>query len=203
MDDHETRTTRSRSFMTQTILAVDDEPHILKLLEHLIDESTPYVISTTHNSLEVPELLNQTSYDLILTDLRMPGLNGMDILRTVKEQERFEEVIIITAFGSLDNALAALSLGVFDYITKPFKREQIVSSIDRAMRWQAIKRDGHRMKKILNIEPFERAKGAFEREYIRRLSRRYQNDEDTMVTRSGLPIDRIVSPTRDEELDAD
>ena len=66
--------------MKQTILSVDDEPHMLKLLERIITEKTPYHVTTTSNSLEVPELLKQNTYDLILTDLKMPGLDGMDIL---------------------------------------------------------------------------------------------------------------------------
>ena len=58
--------------MTQTILSVDDEPHMLKLLERIITEKTAYRITTTNNSLEVPELLKQNTYDLILADLKMP-----------------------------------------------------------------------------------------------------------------------------------
>jgi DNA-binding NtrC family response regulator len=189
--------------MIQTILAVDDEPDILRLLERLISERTPYVITTTHNSLEIPELLSQTVYDLILTDLRMPGLDGMDILRMVAEQDRFEEVILITAFGSLDNAQEALSLGAFDYVTKPFRKGQIIASIDRAMAWQRAKKNASRMEKAINTEPFELAKEVFEREYLRRLSRRCKGDIDAIRSRSGLPIDRINSFINKRKTDAD
>jgi two-component system response regulator PilR (NtrC family) len=103
--------------MTQRILAVDDELHMLTLLERIITEKTPYQIVTTNNALEVPALLEKSQFDLIITDLKMPGLDGMDILRLVREQGRPEEVIIITAFGSLESAIEALSRKVFDYIT--------------------------------------------------------------------------------------
>ena len=88
--------------MKQTILAVDDEPHMLKLMERIVTEKTPYQITTTSNSLEVPEILEKSEFDLIIMDLKMPGMDGLDLLRLVKEKERFEEVVIITAFGSLE-----------------------------------------------------------------------------------------------------
>lgn len=179
--------------MKQTILSVDDEPHMLKLLERIITEKTPYHVTTTSNSLEVPELLRQHTYDLILTDLKMPGLDGMDILRMLKEQNRFEELIMITAFGSLETAIEALSLGVFDYITKPFKKEQILFTINRAMRWQRMKRDASRMEAIFKLEPYLEAEKAFQKEYVSRLSERCEGDEQALADRSGLSRDCIVS----------
>ncbi len=132
---------RRRTPVTQRILAVDDEVHMLRLLERIISEKTPYSIVTTNSSLEVPRLLENESFDLILTDLKMPGMDGLDILRTVKEQGRDEEIIILTAFGSLETAMEALTHDVFDYITKPFKKEQILHTVNKAMRWQRLKRE--------------------------------------------------------------
>lgn len=177
--------------MRQKILAVDDEPHMLKLLERIIAEKTPYQITTTSNSLEVPELLEQNQYDVILTDLRMPGLDGMDILRMVREKDRFEEVIIITAFGSLETATEALALGVFDYVTKPLKKEQIIFSLDRAMRWQKAKSDFSRMEKLFSLEPYEESQRAYCTEYVRRLAERCGGDKKSIADRSGLSPDRI------------
>jgi DNA-binding NtrC family response regulator len=179
--------------MVQTILSVDDEPHMLKLLERIITEKTPFKITTTSNSLEVPELLKQNTYDLILADLKMPGMDGMDILRMVREQDRFEEVIIITAFGSLESAIETLTLGVFDYITKPFKKEQIIFAINRAMRWQQLKKDSAHTEKMFLVEPYEEAQKMFEKEYVRRLSDRCGGDVNTMAQRSGLEPDRFES----------
>lgn len=172
--------------MEQRILAVDDEPHMVKLLERIVTEKTPYQITTTTNSLEVPKFLDQTYYDLIITDLKMPGLDGLDILRLIKEKDRPEEVIIITAFGSLETAIEALSQGVFDYITKPFKKEQILFTMDRAMRWQKLKREVQKMEKIYLLEPYEQASRAFIREYVRKLANRYERKEKEMAARSGL-----------------
>ena len=179
--------------MEQYILAIDDEPHMLKLLERIITEKTPYKIASVSNSLEVPDLLNDNQFDLIITDLKMPGMDGIDILRHVKESDRSEEVIIMTAFGSMDTALDALSKGVFDYITKPFKKEQIIFTIDRAMRWQRVKRESARLTAIYDYEPFAKAIEAFKLEYINRLSSRSGNDENDMIQRSGLTREEIES----------
>ena len=184
--------------MKQRILAVDDEPHMLRLMERIITEKTPYQITTTNNSLEVPEILEKHEFDLIIMDLKMPGMDGLDLLRHVKEKERFEEVVIITAFGSLETAIEALSLGVFDYVTKPFKKEQIIFTINRAMRWQQMRRDANRMEGMFALEPCEKAREAFEREYVTRLLDRCDGDTKAASERSGLPLERVVSLQKEE-----
>jgi DNA-binding NtrC family response regulator len=172
--------------MTQRILAVDDEVHMLRLLERIISEKTPYSIVTTNNPLEVPKLLETESFDLILSDLKMPGMDGLDILRTVKEQGRSEEIIIITAFGSLETAIEALSNDVFDYITKPFKKEQILFTVNKAMRWQRLKREAAATAALFGREPYAEAEQAFQEEYLRRLGERCDGDPAKMAQKSGL-----------------
>ena len=99
----------------------------------------------------------------------MPGLDGLDILKLVRENNRFEQVIIITAFGSLETAMEALSQGVFDYITKPFKKEQIIFTLDRAMRYQVNAREARNMSEIFNL-PLDAAVEKFTIEYNKRKS---------------------------------
>jgi DNA-binding response OmpR family regulator len=189
--------------MEQRILAIDDEPHMLKLLERIVTEKTSYRITTTTNSLEVPKILEKNQYDLIITDLKMPGLDGIDLLRLIRENNRPEEVIIITAFGSLETAVEALSRGVFDYITKPFKKEQILFTMDRAMRWQRLKREAGRVQKIFSLEPYEKASQAFLREYVRDLARRCGGDQKEMAGRSGLSPEAIAAAMKDPEQTVD
>jgi DNA-binding NtrC family response regulator len=177
--------------MTQRILAVDDEPNMLRLLERIITERTPYEITTTSNSLEVPQLLERGTFDLVITDLRMPGADGLDILRTIQEQQRQEVVILITAFGTLESATEALSRGVFDYITKPFKKDQILLSVERAMRCQAARRDAARLARIVEVEPYQAARAAFDAEYVRRLSERSGGSLEEIAARSELPVETI------------
>jgi DNA-binding NtrC family response regulator len=179
--------------MSQRILAVDDELHMLELLERIVSDKTPYEIVTTTNSLEVPHLLQHDRFDVIITDLRMPGMNGMDILRLVREQDSGEEVIIITAFGSLESVSEALSLRVFDYIAKPFRREQIILAVDRAMRCQAERREARRLAAIADCEPFVEAERLFRLEYVRRLAERHGRRPHVMAERSGLPAEALAT----------
>lgn len=172
--------------MKQRILAIDDEIHMLKLLERIITEKTPYQILTINNSLEIPKVLEENTFELIITDLKMPGMDGLDILRMIKDKERQEEVIIITAFGSLETAIEALSRGVFDYITKPFKKEQIIFTVDRVMKWQKMKLEMAKISDIFAKEPYEAAEQAFKYEYLQRLGERCSWDEKIMLEKSGL-----------------
>jgi len=179
--------------MKQRILAVDDEPHMLLLLERIITEKTPFSIVTTNNPLEVPKILQNEQFDLIITDLKMPGLDGLEILRSIRTGDRFEQVIMITAFGSLESAVEAMSQGVFDYITKPFKKEQIIFAVDRAMRWQRVRRDLMNVEALFALEPYSAAEQAFSREYARRLAARQGGDVAEMSRRSGIPAEAIRS----------
>ena len=177
--------------MKQEILAIDDEPHMLRLLERIITEKTNYGITTTHNSLEVPEILANRTFDVIISDLKMPGLDGLDILKYIRDNNRDEVVLIITAFGSLDSALEALSRGAFDYITKPFKKEQIIYTIGRAMDLQLCRREAARLGRLFEIEPFEKAQQAFQAEYVERLSHLVGRDAQKIAERSGLSVETV------------
>ena len=179
--------------MKQRILVVDDEPHILILFDRIISEKTDYEVETTNNSLEVLDLLVQKDYDVIITDFKMPGMDGIELLEKIKEQGRREEVIIITAFGSLESATKALSLGVFDYITKPFKKEHILFTIDRAMTLQRIRQEAKRLSEIFEREPYEQARRLFDVEYLRLLSERCGGERARMIERSGLSDEFIDS----------
>jgi DNA-binding NtrC family response regulator len=74
--------------MAQRILAIDDEPDLLRLLERIIREKTPYDIEITGNPLEVPGLLEGKVFDVVITDLKMPGMDGLDILKYNEEPRR-------------------------------------------------------------------------------------------------------------------
>ena len=179
--------------MRQSILAVDDEPHMLTLLERIITEKTGYGITTTSNSLEIPQLLAEKEYDVIISDLRMPGMNGIDVLRYVNENQRPEVVVLITAFGSLESATEALKAGVFDYIVKPFKKEQIIFTVERAMHWQQIKKQATTLGACCDARPFDEAVELFKVEYVRRLAARTGGAPEEIAAQSGLPVDQVAA----------
>jgi DNA-binding NtrC family response regulator len=177
--------------MTQHILAVDDEPHILKLLERIVEDKTPYRITTTSNSLEVPALLEGQVFDVVVTDLRMPGLDGFGVARLVRERGRGAQVILITAFGGLDAAMEALSAGVFDYVHKPFRKEEFLFSLHRAMCCARTQQEAAQLRGIVEREPYQEARDAFDQEYVRRLQARAPGDLSSQAERSGLDPRRI------------
>jgi DNA-binding NtrC family response regulator len=131
------------------ILAVDDELDMLALLKMIVEGYSEHQVATTNNPLEAAELLEKESFDLILTDLKMPGLDGMELLELAKKRDEDALVLVITAYGSLESAEEAMGKGAFDFITKPFRKEQILLAIDKAMRWRDMVRQNRELKQRL------------------------------------------------------
>ncbi len=118
------------------ILAVDDEPDMLTLIKMIIEGYSDHQVTTTNNPMEVAELLTKERFDLIITDLKMPGMDGMELLELAKKYDKDALILMVTAFGSLESAEEAVAKGAFDYISKPFRKEQLLLAIDKAMRWR-------------------------------------------------------------------
>ncbi|HQU28468.1 MAG TPA: sigma-54 dependent transcriptional regulator, partial [Nitrospirales bacterium] len=113
-----------------SILIIDDEP-LMRV--SMVDALTAvgYQVREASNGLEGLERLEDMSYDLVITDLRMPGADGLKIVKTCKEQSPQTEVIVITAHGSVDTAVEAMKGGAYDFITKPFCMDELLLSVDR------------------------------------------------------------------------
>ena len=118
------------------ILAVDDEPDMLTLIKMIVEGYSDHQVTTTNNPMEVAELLTKARFDLIIIDLKMPGMDGMELLELAKKQDKDALILMVTAFGSLESAEEAVAKGAFDYISKPFRKEQLLLAIDKAMRWR-------------------------------------------------------------------
>jgi DNA-binding NtrC family response regulator len=132
--------------MAEKILIVDDEPDMLKLLSMIIREKTSYEVTTTNNPVEALDLVKKGHYDLVITDLKMPGLDGIELLDAVKQVDADMPIIIITAYSSVEAAAEAIQKGGFDFITKPFRKEQILFTIDKAMKWLKVQRENKNLK---------------------------------------------------------
>lgn len=135
--------------MSEKILAVDDEPDMLKLLSMIIREKTPYDIITTNNPLEAVELAKQGGFDIVIADLKMPGLDGIELLESIKRFDEDIPVIIVTAYGTIESATETMHKGAFDFITKPFRKEQILYTIDKALKWLRLQRENKMLKERL------------------------------------------------------
>ena len=118
------------------ILVADDEANIRKVLAAMLRRAGNQVVTAADGD-EAIELLDEHDVQTVVTDLRMPGKDGMELLAHVKERYPEIPVIIITAHGTVDNAVEAIKKGAFDYITKPFDREELKIAIDKAVRLHA------------------------------------------------------------------
>jgi len=122
------------------ILAVDDELDMLSLIKMIIEGYSNHQVTTTNNPMEVAELLGKERFDLIITDLKMPGMDGMELLELAKRVDEDAMILMVTAFGTLESAEEAVRKGAFDYISKPFRKEQLLLAVDKALRWREMAR---------------------------------------------------------------
>ena len=118
--------------MPERILVVDDEPNMLRLLKTILMDKTGYEVTTTNNPLEVSKLLQEDHYDLVITDLKMPLVDGIDLIGIVRNIDATMPIIVITAYGTIETAEEAIQKGAYDFITKPFQVDQFLITINRA-----------------------------------------------------------------------
>lgn len=123
--------------MAPKILVVDDEPDICKALRFLL-EREEYLVSCAHSGEDAIVLLQNESFDVVLSDLKMGRIDGMAVLEKVKELNPDTPVIIMTAFGSIESAVEAMKHGATDYIIKPFLNEEIKLTIHRILEQKKI-----------------------------------------------------------------
>ena len=116
------------------ILLVDDEPSILSVLSTLL-KAEGYEVESALGGEKARDLLNSESFDLMIADIRMSPINGMELLRMVHDQIPTMSVIMLTAYGSVETAIEALKLGAFDYVTKPFKVDELLITVQRALEY--------------------------------------------------------------------
>ena len=135
--------------MPEKLLIVDDEPDMLKLLSMIIKEKTPFEAVSTNNPLEALELARRGGFDLVIADLKMPGLDGIELLEAIKKADEEIPVIIMTAYGTVESAMETMRKGAFDFITKPFKKEQMLYTIDKALKWVRLQRENRMLKERL------------------------------------------------------
>jgi DNA-binding NtrC family response regulator len=127
--------------MPERILVVDDEPNMLRLLKTILMDRTGYEVTTTNNPLEVSKLLQEQPYDLVVTDLKMPLVDGIDLIDIIKKINADLPIIIITAYGTIETAEEAIQKGAYDFITKPFRKETILITIKRALEWRRMQKE--------------------------------------------------------------
>ncbi len=134
-----------------SVLVVDDEPGMREFLEIMLTKEG-YEVSIASNGEEAIEKIGKESFDLAIVDIQMPGINGIEVLRNTREKNYNTTIIMITAFASHESAIEAMKLGAYDYITKPFKIDEIKLVIRKSLDKNVLEKENTRLKKELDTK---------------------------------------------------
>jgi DNA-binding NtrC family response regulator len=113
------------------IMVLDDEPIVCKRLKPALEKQGYHVDAFTESAAAM-EQVKQVDYDIIITDLKMKGIDGMQLLGEVKQRSPKTEVVVITGFATMETAKESFHKGVFDFIAKPFKLSEIQEVVSKA-----------------------------------------------------------------------
>ena len=134
--------------MRRKVLVVDDDPYLTTQLRKLI-ESEELSVNTVSNAQEALSALSEADYSILVTDLRMPGMGGMDLIREVAQRRLLVTTIVTSAFGSIDRVVEAMRLGAYDFLTKPIDPTHLRLVIERALKQRALQDEVLRLRQEL------------------------------------------------------
>lgn len=135
-----------------SILIVDDEESVRDSLYNWFIEDG-YIVECAENAKEALSILESKNFDIILADLKMPGMDGLEMQRRIKSFNKDAIVIIMTAFASVDSAVQALKDGAYDYVTKPFDPDDLSHLIRNATKQISLKAENEALKKkVISLE---------------------------------------------------
>ncbi|MBF0557946.1 MAG: sigma-54-dependent Fis family transcriptional regulator [Nitrospirae bacterium] len=137
------------TLLNPSILIVDDEEIIRTSCLRILSEGQ-YSLDTAENAEKALEKCGEAHYDLVLTDLMMPGDSGIDLLKKLKEEQPETEVIIITGYGTVKTAVEALQHGAYDYIEKPFTPEALTNTVARCLEKKQLLLENLRLRREIN-----------------------------------------------------
>jgi DNA-binding NtrC family response regulator len=132
-----------------TILIVDDKSSMRKVLHQTL-EGDPHQILEAEDGEKALEIVKTKHVDVIITDIKMPKVDGMTLLRMIKELDSEIVVIIMTAYGTIETAVEAMKLGAYDYVTKPFSTEQVKLTVEKAVERQKLFYENKYLREKLN-----------------------------------------------------
>ncbi|HED09505.1 MAG TPA: sigma-54-dependent Fis family transcriptional regulator [Caldithrix abyssi] len=134
--------------MAKTVLIVDDDDDLREIVKETLDNDA-YEVYDADSGDKALKLMEENSYDLIISDLMMPGIKGLDLLKKVKEHYPQTGVLLMSAYGTIETAVDAMKEGAFDFITKPFSISHIESRVERFFEYESLKKENISLKKKL------------------------------------------------------
>ena len=120
------------------ILIVDDEVNLLKTLSDILSKNG-YDVSVARDAHTALRTLEKGGFDIALLDVRMPQMNGVELLEKIKQEHRGIEVIIMTAYGTIDTAIKSIKLGAYAYMLKPLDIDEMLTNIQKIVKLKALK----------------------------------------------------------------
>ncbi len=133
------------------ILVIDDEENMRHMLKILLEKSG-YIVETASDGSEALNMVDQTLYDFILCDLKMPNIDGMEFFESARDKLWATTVIMMSAYGTIDTAIESMKQGAYDFISKPFKSDEVLLTLKKAEERESLKRENRwlkeRIKKI-------------------------------------------------------
>jgi two-component system, NtrC family, response regulator AtoC len=142
MDNENTKDNKSSQ---KRLLIIDDEKNMRHMLSSLLKESG-YRVDTASDGAVAMDMVDRTIYDFILCDLKMPNMNGMDFFKTARDKLWATTVIMMSAYGSIDTAVEAMKQGAYDFISKPFKSDEVLLTLKKAEERESLKRENRWLK---------------------------------------------------------
>src|SRR5579862_7041822 len=132
------------------VLVVDDEKVIREILSDFLTMEG-YVVRTVENGESALTELERRSYNLVISDLKMPGMGGLELLERISELRQNVLTVIMTGFGTVETAIEAMKKGAYDYILKPFKIEEVVHVVERGLYRQQLQAENIRLKEAVSL----------------------------------------------------
>lgn len=129
----------------EKILVIDDEKGLVDIITEVLS-GEGYDVTGLSDSKEAVKIINENHFDLVITDLKMPGIDGIEITNTVKNKSEDTEVIVITGYASLESAVESFKKDVYDYLLKPFNIADIASTVKRAVERKRLMRQNERLR---------------------------------------------------------
>jgi DNA-binding NtrC family response regulator len=114
------------------ILVIDDESIVRTSCNRALSPEG-YEVKLSQNGADALKMLEEESFDLVLTDLKMPDIDGIEVLKMIKERWPQTEVIVVTGYQTVDTAVKSIKLGAFDYIEKPFTPDSLIAAVNNAI----------------------------------------------------------------------
>jgi two-component system, NtrC family, response regulator AlgB len=164
------------------LLVVDDDKNIRQSLTNFLTGCGHEVLAAESSREALEILANGLECDLVLSDWRMAEMNGLELLRAIKEKYPDLIVILMTAYGTIDNAVAAMKAGAYDYLTKPFSVDQIQHVVERALEVAALRSQNQALLRVIEGVPLLESRSAVFRNLIETAHQAASSDATVLLT---------------------